>query len=173
MYAYQGAPQEFQTRRLIPVWVYTVVGQWFIHPQGSVVWQMLPNTTFHKGKIFMGYVLSAPDGSVYATVQLGSVQRLRKVLFSMIWARHILGWHHENELPCPILSTGGKEGIYRNSDWNNLWDEICSWGKNHEASARAKDLHIYKSHLWLTIAPCCLTMFKHSNKAMCVVGRPT
>lgn len=39
----------------------------------------------------MGYVLSAPDGSVYATVQLGSIQRLHKVLFSMIWARHILG----------------------------------------------------------------------------------
>lgn len=53
---YQGEQQEFQTRRLMPVWVCTVVGQWFIHPQGSVV-SRLSDTTFPIGKIFMGYVL--------------------------------------------------------------------------------------------------------------------
>ena len=68
---YRGAQQEFQTGRLIPACVCTVVGQWFIHPRGSVVQNLLPNATFPIGKIFMGYVFSAPDGSVCATVPTG------------------------------------------------------------------------------------------------------
>lgn len=130
---HRGAQQEFQTRRLIPVCFCTVIGQWFIHPQGSMVSKMLPNTTFPIGKIFMGYVLLCL--MVVSTLQcrLGPVQRLYKVLFSMIWAQHILGWHPENELPGPFGYTREKEGIYCDRDWNNLWDEMCSRGKNGEA----------------------------------------
>lgn len=25
-----------------------------------------------------------------------------------------------------------KKGIYCNREWNNLWDELCSWGSSHE-----------------------------------------
>ncbi len=67
---YRGARQEFQTRRLIPAYVCTVVGQWFIHHQGFMVSKLLPNKTFSIGKIFMGYVLLCLV-VVYATVQTG------------------------------------------------------------------------------------------------------
>lgn len=145
MYTYPGAQQEFQTRRLIPVCVCTVVGKWFIHSQG------LPNTTFPIGKIFMGYLLSAPHGSIYATARTGPCPASNTKCFS-VWFGTQLGRHHENERSCLILYTRGKEGIYCNRAWNNLWDEMCSGGKKkQEATARAKDLQIYKSHLWLAI----------------------
>lgn len=127
---YQGAQQKFQTRRLIPVCVCSVGGQWFIHPQRSMASIMLPNTTFLIGKILMVYVLLGLMVVSMLQCTLDPVQSLCKVVFSMIRAQHILGWHHENDLSCLTLHTRGKEGIYCSGEWNNLWDEMCSRGKN-------------------------------------------
>lgn len=82
---YPGAQQEFQTKRLIPVCFCTVIGQWFIHPQGSMVSKMMPNTTFPKGKIFMANALLCLMVVSMLQWRLGSVQRLYRVLSSMTW----------------------------------------------------------------------------------------
>lgn len=88
---------ETSNERLIPVCIYTVVGQWFIHPQGSTVSNMLPNTTFPTGKIFMGYVL------LRLQCRLGPVQRQYKVLFSTIFGSAHPGMTPGYAPPCHIL----------------------------------------------------------------------
>lgn len=86
--------------RLIPVCICMLVGQWLIHPQGSMVSNMLPNTTFLIGKIFMGYILPLSDGTVSAAVLTGpcpaSTQSTFQYDFCPVHPR-MTPW---NELPC-------------------------------------------------------------------------
>lgn len=122
---YRGAQQEFQTRRLIPVCFCTVIGQWFIHPQCLMVWITVAKHNIpHRLNIY-GICLTLPDGSDHATVQTG----LCPASIQSTFLYDFLGRRRENELPGLFRYTTGKEWIYCDKDWKNLWDEMFSSGR--------------------------------------------